>query len=397
MKEHYVDLATLSPNGKAKMRLTDGAADVWTTHSITDYASNLRGDSNKRHCVSLDGKYRLPFRVDMSVRLDFPALILFVGNGHITFASSGQDNRRIEDIVNPSGKPNQDHYSYDNSLPFGEFTDVSVTYNFDEMQIRIGGEERFYSRKQAYMKAKNLNELNAEGFTIRLAVSKLSTLSIKTITVTEFDDCAPIVRGASENAKPQPVSAERPKPTFEDVISGLPQEFRDEVIKANGFLISLRPLKFKRTVDKGGGKITYVASDFGVSYVFSVSGAQLSHHFGWYIVYNGKPETWHRKADYMEETLAEIEKSDPLLAERIFYALNDCVGCYGSGCLAKTLYKFNGKTRLSCHGRVPLRMCREDFHDAREFFRHANTLMKQKTANGDPLPEKIFLIKTETP
>ena len=41
-----------------------------------------------------------------------------------------------------------------------------------------------------------------------------------------------------------------------------------------------------------------------------MAGAQSFHHFGWYIVYNGKLETWHRKADYMEEILVEIH--DPI-------------------------------------------------------------------------------------
>jgi hypothetical protein len=395
MKKYCIDLSSLTPRGKAEMKIADKALDVWTTHSVTPTAFNLYGDSYKRHYVSLPGKYHLPFRLDMTVRLDFPALFLFIGDGHIMFASSGQDNRKIEDIAKPSGKPNQDHYSYDNSLPFNEFVDISVTYGFDEMQILIGGEERFYSRRQAYMKAKGLNERNAEGFSVRLAVSKLSTLNIKTITVTEFDDRAAMVRGAFEEVKSQPAAGECPKPTFESVISGLPQNFRDEIMETDGFLMSLRPMKFKRTVDKGGGKITYVASDFGISYAVNVSGTQSSHNLGWYIVYNGKPETWHRKADYMEETLAEIAKIDPRLSERVFYALNDCVGCYGPGCLARTLYAFNGQKQLSCHGRVVLRMCHDDFQDAREFFRHLNALMERKIANADLPQEKILLMKSK--
>jgi hypothetical protein len=47
----------------------------------------------------------------------------------------------------------------------------------------------------------------------------------------------------------------------------------------------------------------------------------------------------------MEETLAEIKRSDPQLAERIFYALNNCVACYGQKCLAKTPYSFNGRRK----------------------------------------------------
>lgn len=393
MNEHRIDLTTLSPRGSANLRFADGIAELRSERSITAYSYNLRGGSVRRNSVLLPGAVRMPFRVDLTVRLDYPSFLLLVGDGHISFASPEQDNRRIEDPAMPSGKPNQGGCAYDNTLPPDVLTDISVTYNPDEMQIRVGGGERFYSKKMAYMKDKNRSERNAEGFALALAVSKLSTLLIKSITVTEYDDRAPIERGAFAPAPPRSESAEDMKPTFESVISGLPRAIRDEVRKADGFLTALRPLRFKRTIDKSGAKVTYVASDYGLSYAFQVSGTTLSHHFGWYIVYNGKPETWHRKADYMEETLAEIAKSDPELAGRVFYALNDCVGCYGSGCLAKTLYAYDGEKRLSCHGRVLLRMCREDFDDAREFFRHANAVTGKKLSDGS-LPSEKILVKS---
>jgi hypothetical protein len=388
MKESNIDLTTLNVRGKVETNLVGEAFHVWTTNSITSVAFNLVGDSYKRHSIRLPDKYHIPFRLDMTIMLDFPALILLVGDGHIAFASS--DNHKIEDIVKPSGKPNQDNCAFDNKFPFGEFVDITVIWNLDEMQILIGGEERFYSCKLPYMKAKNLNELNLEGFEIGLAVSKLSTLSIKSITVTEFDGKAPVIRGILKELPLQKMIAESPKPTFENIILDLPQEYRNELIEMDNFLKSLKLLKFKRTIDKRSKKITYVASDFGISYVMQVSEDRLSHNFSWYIVSSGKPETWHRKADYMGETLTEIAKSDILLAKRIFYALNDCVNCYGTRCLAKTLYEFNGQKRLTCHGRVMLRMCHEDFQDAREFFRHLTALIDRKTADGSLQTEKIF-------
>lgn len=392
MNEHRVDLSALIPSGQAKMKLIDGAVDVWTTHSVTPISYNLYGDTYKGHCVSLPETVSLPFRLDMTVKLDFPFFFLLIGDGHITFASPWQDNRKIEDIVKPTGKPNQDHNSFNNSLPLGEFADISVICNLDEMQILINGEERFYSRKQAYMKSK---DLYAEELPIRLAVSKLSTLGIKSITITETDDCIPTLHGVFEDFKPQSAKEDYQKPTFESVLSALPQDYRNEISETDQFLRALRPLKFKRSIEKSGNKITYVASDFGISYSVNVSGIESSHQFGWYIVCNGKPETWHRRADHMEETLAEISKTNPQLSDRIFYALNDCVGCYGSMCMAKTLYTHNGQKRLSCHGRVMLRMCHDDFQDARSFFHHANALMETKIANGNPLLVNKYMFKTK--
>lgn len=389
MKEDHINLGTLIAHGKAETRVADGMLDFWTTHSVTPYTFNLYGDSFKKHNVALPGRYHLPFRIDMTVRLDYPMLILLIGDGHITFSSPWQDNRKIEDIAKPTGKPNQGGYTFDNSLPLGEFTELSVTFSRGEAQVLIGGEERFYSRKLAYMKSKDLDERNAEGFEIKLAVSKLSTLRIKNIAVTEYDGIAPITRGVFSETVLEP--GERVKATFESVTAGLPEKLKEEIQGMDSFFKSLRPLKFKRTVDKNGGKITYVASDFGISYAFNVSGAQSSQHFGWYMVVAGKAETWHVKADNMEELLVEIAKSNTKLAERIFYALNDCVGCYGSRCLAKRPYAFGGRKRLACHGRVMLRACDGDFHDTREFFRHLNDLMERKIAAGGLTTEKIFL------
>ena len=185
------------------------------------------------------------------------------------------------------------------------------------------------------------------------------------------------------------------KSRFDEFMSTLPEEFRNEIIETDSFLKSLRPLKFKRSIDKFGNKITYVASDFGVSYAFRVASDQHSHELNWYIVYNGKPETWHRKADYMEEILIEISKSNLQLAERIFSSLLECNDCHGEKCLAKTLYAFNGNKKLTCHGRVTLGICRDDFNDARDFFLYLNEYAEQKVIKADPPPEKIILINTK--
>lgn len=384
MREHNIDLTELTPLGKAHAEIAQGLLNVWTTHSVTDYHFNLRGDCNKRHNVPLPGEYCMPFRIDMTVKLDYPAFILFIGGGHITFASPGDDNRRIEDIAKPSGKPNQDNDSYDNRLPLGEFVELSVTYNRNEMQILIGGEERFYSRKMPYMKQKK------NYYPISIVVTKLSTLTIKSITVTELDGDMPVTRGAYKEIKLR--TPPEGKPTFESVISELPEACQNEVREMDSFLKSLRPLKFTRTIDKNGGKITYTAPDFGVSYAIKIFHNKLSHNFGWYIVTSGKPETWHQKADHMQETLELIAQSDKPLSARLFYAVNDCIACYGQHCLAKKAYTFDGQTRLSCHGgRVVLRMCHDDFRDVREFFRYANVLMEQKINNGEALTEKLML------
>ena len=188
------------------------------------------------------------------------------------------------------------------------------------------------------------------------------------------------------------------KSIFESIMVELSQAFKDEIAETDRYLKAIRPLKFKRAIDRKAGKITYVAADYGVSYMFKISDDRLDHNFQWYIVYNGKPETWHRKADYMEETLVEIAKNDYPLAGRIYDSLRICPGfdnCYGERCLARTPYAFDGQKRLTCHGKVELGTSGDDFRDAREFFRYFNELIKGKIANGEPLPEKIIVCETK--
>jgi len=188
------------------------------------------------------------------------------------------------------------------------------------------------------------------------------------------------------------------KSLFDELILSLPKNFKDEIIQTDNYLKAMRPLKFKRNVDNKVNKITYVASDYGVSYMFKISDDKFTHNFQWYIVYNGKAETWHRRADFMEETLIENAKNDHALAMRIYNALKPCPGldgCYGERYLARTVYAFEKQKSLFCHGSVELGMRLKDFNDARKFFHYLNGLVQEKINKGEPLPEKIILCQTK--
>jgi len=187
---------------------------------------------------------------------------------------------------------------------------------------------------------------------------------------------------------------------FEDALAKMPNEFHSEILETDKYLKTMRPLKFRRVVDKNGNngnKITYVASEHGISYAFRVSDNKFRHNLQWYLVHQGKAETWHRRADYMEETLDKIAKNDYPLSVRIFSALRNCPGfdnCYGDRCLARTPYSFAGKKKLTCHGNVELSSDKDGFCDARVFIRYVNELVKDKIANSEPPPEKIILCET---
>ena len=291
MKTHSISLADIKPIGKTVVNAMDKIAEVKTTRSITGASFHLSGDGYKKNYVSLPGKYHLPFRIDMTVKLDYPAFLLRIGEGHVYFAS-GHDTawNKVNDIAKPDNKTCRDSFSFDNRVPFGEFVDISIIYNPDDMQILIGGEEKFYSRKQPYMSKKQMGALvalNTEGFELGFAVTKHSILTIKEISISEFDDNVPITRGGFELPDPNAPKPEREKPTFDNVLAKVVPQFQLEILEMDRFFKLLRPMRFKRVIDKSVCKITYVASDVGISYTIVASGAETFHNFGWYVVYSG--------------------------------------------------------------------------------------------------------------
>lgn len=79
--------------------------------------------------------------------------------------------------------------------------------------------------------------------------------------------------------------------TFEKCISLLPEDIQREIVHINDYLKSLKPLNYKRQIEKNGNKITYVASEYGISYAIYLSNDMFGHSLQWYLLTNGKPET----------------------------------------------------------------------------------------------------------
>ncbi|MCL2462820.1 MAG: hypothetical protein FWF44_09155 [Defluviitaleaceae bacterium] len=372
MQTRDIDLSSLIPHGKAEGAAENGQLRVTVNRSIHSVGYNLYRDRIAFY-LSLPGRYRLPMRIGLTARIDAPEMLVLVGSGHVSFGSPWMENRRIEDISAPAGKPRM----YDNRLPLGEFVELSILYDLKIMQILINGEERYFSTKEPYMgkKAVDFPAQNAEGLCVALTCVKGVALDVKKICVTEYEtgDTIPVDRNIRADAEEPPNQTPDGKPTFESYISELPEDMRAEIRETDEFLKSLRPLRFRRSVaDK---KITYVASDYGFSYTMYMSGWVMHHGFQWYIVTNGKPETWGRKADMMEDALGYIAQTRPELAGRIFDSLNDCVGCH-EYCMAKTPYAYAGQKKLACHGHVSLKMRAGDFRDARDFCAALNELIK---------------------
>jgi hypothetical protein len=229
------------------------------------------------------------------------------------------------------------------------------------------------------MKSPEFSGMNKDGFELKIACDKLVDLCIASISITEFNDTCGIIHPGTElpsGVMKNNAIAPEENPAFEKCISLLPAYIQSEILKIDEYLRMLRPLKFKRQLEKNGNKITYVSSNYGLSYAIYLSNDIFDHSLQWYIITNGKPETWHRKADMMEDTLKSLADKSPDFAERMFSNLGDCVGCY-QNCLAKTQYQLQDKHKTACHGKLKFKMSASGFEDARAFIDEVNHLVQE--------------------
>ncbi len=370
MKEHQIDLNMVKPHGQVRTEMKDEMLCMTTTRAIP---KRFERGLQILSYIALPGRYSLPLRIDVTAKIDAPALYFLFGNGHVNIGTYWSDNRQLDDICEPHRKPKTFH----NYMQMNAFAKISLIYDFNEMQILVDGEERYYSKKEKYMKSPLLAPMNAEGFILKIACDKRTELTIQSVSVTEYDDTAgithvPVVAAQNTITPPE-------KPTFASCIANLPEELKDEIVHLDNWLREIKPLKFKRQVEKHGAKITYLASDYGFSYAIHPSNDVLYHTLQWYILTGSKPELWHRKADWMEETLGLLAKTDPGFAQRMFENLDDCVGC-GERCKVKTKYSFAGESRVACHGKMRFKMCVADFQDVRRFIGAVNELAQIQDA-----------------
>lgn len=370
MKTHHIDLSTLQPSGAISMDLSGEFLRFTTTRRLSNDFETEGLPLNAS--LNLPSVYRLPFRIDLRLTLDAPTFIVCIGDGHVSFATPWSDNRHLGDLIRPDRKPR----AFYNHVPLHELVDMQITFDLHAMQIKVNGEVRFHSITERYMRAKTLTERNLAGFPIRLACAKHTNVTIHQLTVTEYE--API--GLSQGNQPLPAPIEGnpaivngQKPTVEVCLSLLPEDIRQRVLDMDHFLRTLRPMKFKRQVEKNGNKITWFAPEQGFSYAVHPTGDIMTHALSWYIITSGKPETWHRKADHMEEALQRTAEDDPDLAKRLFDNLSECIGCRRH-CMVKTAYTFNGQTKVTCHGLMAFTQSLSDLEDARAFILQINNL-----------------------
>ena len=331
--------------------------------NIAQSPENLRftaSSSTPKSYIEAVCVYRLPLRIDITVSIDAPMFSVMLGSGHVHFATTWNINRRIDDIAEPHNKPLQ----FANHFPLNTPTEISIIYNLKSMQILIGGEQRYYSTKEKYMKSARFIDLNTTGFPLRLSAAKRTEVTIHKFNVTESETDFDIVKC---DFTPKPITGnldipKDTKPTFDAVIAALPGDIRDKIIEIDGFLRSYKPVKFRRSIEKYGNKITYLATDAGVSYTINPSRDMMYHSFGAYLLWNRKDNLGQHTSAPMENALNRLAETDPDFIARILSYINECTGC-NSNCICAVRYNINGKTSVACHGKFTFKMALSEFDD----------------------------------
>jgi hypothetical protein len=383
MKTQLIPLSSFLPRGQVELK-TDNELNMTAKSAINILYS--RTDSPIKSYIYLPDEYKLhiPFRIDMTVKIDSPALYLIIGRGHIGFATGVLDNRRITDIYGDDFKPNS--HSFDNDLPMDKFVDISVIYGRKAMQVIADGEVRCFSKNDNYIKAKEIPEEFKDGLSFGIACDKRTKLTIKNITLTEYEDSEPAFQPYNEKELPPPAIAHIDKPDFDNCISLLPEDLKAEIKKHDELILSYKHLKFRRKIegDCSCCRITYL-SQYGFTYKLNISGTTMNHSMAW-CVYNTKREQekygGYKKNDLTIETLNKLAEASPEFADEMFFRIKECVGCSGGYCINRSHYEYKGKkktscgVKASCGGLIQFKMFTSEFTEARQVLETIDNLLQ---------------------
>lgn len=382
MITHKIPLESFLMHGRVSCNISGNELCMTTNTTLNTLFS--RTDTPIKSYIYLPDKYKLPFRIDMTVKIDSPAMYLIIGNGHLGIGTGGMDNRSITSIVGDEFKPRK--HRADNNIPMGEFVHISAIYGRKAMQLIVNGESRYYSKKDLYIKSPLLDTKFQDGFEFKLACDKRTSLTLSAFAITEYEDSEPEFIPESTYELPPPCLSVTEKPTIEYCIQGLKSELQQAILDTDKYLHKTlkKSMKFKRKIEGGYpcGKITYV-SPLGFSYKLNISGQTMTHSMSW-IGYNTKREQkkygGFKKADYSIDTLEKLAEVSPEFANEIFFRMKECAGCYGGSCMHRSHYEYKGEKKTSCGGAIHFKMFPSEFVDARKVIEAINEIVQVDTA-----------------
>ena len=158
----------------------------------------------------------------------------------IAFATMLTENRIVTDILGGDYKPRS--RGFDNELPLGRPVELEITYTATAMWVRVDGELRCLTEKEAYQKAlkrKEFPDVFADGFEIAVSCDKGAELTIFDLQATEYGSCPPETPAREEVRPllyPQGGLCPGPTSTLEECVQALPQALRTELLRTDEYL-----------------------------------------------------------------------------------------------------------------------------------------------------------------
>ncbi|MCL2508846.1 MAG: hypothetical protein FWF05_06690 [Oscillospiraceae bacterium] len=350
MKTHNIALASFVPHGKVSVMMENGEL-------------HMTGGSDRNAYAGIPGKFKLPFRVDITAKMDSPALTLRIGEGYINLNTGGMDNRRMMSVIGGETKPNL--HRFDHRVALDEYFELSVIYGRKAMQLIINGEERYFNRKDIYMKSPMTDTDFPDGFGLSLACLKRTEVTVKSLTVTEYTEEPEFAALPKEDFIYAPTLTPTDHPALEGCIKDLSPELKACV---RGMDKHLKELKFRRKIEGGypESKITYFVPKV-VSYQIKISHHLLAHRttamLGFYINHAGERDQFN------VQFLSKLEEISPSLAGEIFYRMYElhCGSCRGNhSCAHYNLTEYNGRKKNNCQHIVQFKMIPADFDDVKK-------------------------------
>jgi len=365
MKNNIISLKSLMPKGKIKTKIENGEFHV---------PAEVENLGKHRHHINIPGKYKLPFCINMSVRVKYyelnqiaSQLRIYIDKGSVYFNGG---HTSVSDII--TGDDVSPCFISYNDIPTEEYVDMSVMFGNEIMWVAVNGQFCFSSDKMPYMRLMHENaalDQIRDGFNISICGGTATRLSIKSFTVTEYENDEPDI--------PAELSDLPELSGFELFVKGLPLAIQDEMFIMDYFLMNemKSSMRFRKSLSKrkiGSGQHLTYESSCGFRFEIKEYGAGLTFLTCWVKT--------PKKPDYTNEIILKLAESSSAFAEKIF---NQIVGCsaHSRGCARMVIYEFMGTAKQSCCGRMNIIMDSSGFDDLRRFITAASEVVNAISGN----------------
>lgn len=352
MKTHNIPLDQFKPTGQVTSKMENGELTLTAI--------------NGKNRVAVPGAYKLPLRVDMTVKANSSDITLLAGKGGISFSghinTSGGGIRRVDILT---GKKETVKFDYENEIPLDEYINLSVVYGSKFTWVRVNDKICYVNGKAPYLSMPEQFDAGLD-LAVRPGKNKVE-LIIRSFTVTEYENDEP--NAPAEVANAPELSA------FEWYVKSLPPHLRDDVIKMDKFLTTERALKFKKSVDPSGNLV--YASSCGFQYklrkfTLEPDGHELDrvmeysdmekHESGqmatsW--AKNWAKDSQH-SADYTSRVLAKLAESSPEFADKMYSQLQYCNNVK---CKRNSKVEYKGNAKQTCSSSIKFTWNTAEFDD----------------------------------